>query len=41
MARILMGMAGWFANRPKRVVVLILSFTLGFLSCIPLLAVDD
>ncbi|GMQ89331.1 MAG: hypothetical protein BMS9Abin09_0805 [Gammaproteobacteria bacterium] len=41
MARILMEMAEWFASHPKKAVVLILSFTLGFLSCIPLPAVDD
>ncbi len=41
MARILMGMAGWFANHPKGATALILSLILGVLSCIPLLTVDD
>jgi len=34
-------MAGWSANHPKGAAVLILLITVGFLSCIPLLAVDD
>jgi len=41
MVRILMGMAGWSANHPKGAAVLILLITLGFLSRIPSLAVND